>query len=97
MEFRKNCPSPEYSAPGVRIKLNRVIQPSGNAIVISPNREASECPNSVDSLNWVRTIAHDVPAAQNGVITGDLRPLKASFQRFDVGMDVTQDEVTHSV
>jgi hypothetical protein len=65
--------------------------------VISTNGDGIHTTNLIDCFYWVRTVTNDVAAAEYRIVIGLFRPLDASFKRLQVGMDVTEDEITHGV
>jgi hypothetical protein len=65
--------------------------------MISTNRNRVQCPDSVDCSDGIRTVSNEIAAAQDGVVTGVFCTLGAGFKRFDVGMDVAEDEIAHGV
>src|SRR5205814_7238623 len=93
----QNLTRPVDRPPGMRIKLRGFIESGGDAVVISPNCQSVQLPNSVNRLVRIRTVAHDIAATKYRIVTSLLCPLGAGFKRFDIGMDVTQDEVAHGV
>ena len=81
----------------MRVELRRFIQTCRYAIVISPNCDGFQFLDSVDSFDWTWAISDDVSAAKYGVVTGLFSALDAGFERFQVGVDVTEDEIAHGV
>src|SRR5947208_2976087 len=81
----------------MRIELRRFVQTRGNSIVISPNRDGVQASNPVDGFERTRSISDDIAATKHRVVTGVFCPLDACLKRFDVGVDVTEDEIAHGV
>jgi len=51
----------------------------------------------IDCFYWVWAVTNDVPATEYGIVTSLLCTVDARFKRFQVGMDVTEDQITHGV
>ena len=97
MRLRQDLPSPVDRPAGMWIELTRFIQSRSHPVVISTNSDRIHATNLIDCFYWVWTITNDVAAAEYRIVMRLFRTLDASFKRFQVGMDVTQDEITHGV
>ena len=72
-------------------------QAGRHAVVVAPDAGGVQLADHRYRFARIRAIADQVAAAQHGVIPGGLGASAAGVERFDVGMDVTQDEKAHSV
>ena len=79
------------------IELRWFIQTGGDTVVISPNGDGFQLLNSVDCFYRTWAISNDVSTAEHRVVTGLFSTLDAGFKRFQVGVDVTEDEIAHGV
>src|SRR5215831_7319888 len=97
MGLRQDLPGPVDRPAGMRIELRCFIQSRSHPVVISTNGDGFHATNLIDCFYWVWTVTNDVAAAEYRVVIGLFRTLDASFKCLQVGMDVTQDEITHGV
>ena len=88
---------PVNGATRVRIELRRFVQARRDAVVVPANGDGIQVPNAVNGFYRARPIANDVAAAKHEVISRFFCALDAGFERFYVGMDVTEDEIPHGV
>ena len=65
--------------------------------MIPTNTGCLEITYEIDGLDRIRAVSDDVAAAEHCIVDGLFRMLNAGFKRFQVGMDVTEDEIAHGV
>ena len=81
----------------MRIELRCFVQSGRNAIVIAPNRSCVQAAYSVDHLHRIRPVTHDIATTKDFVVTGRLGTFDGGVECFQVGVDVTEDEIAHGV
>jgi hypothetical protein len=79
------------------VELLCLVEARRNSIVISADRNCIKGTYSINGFDRIRAVSYDVPTAQNGIVTGLFCTLDAGFKRFDVRMDVAEDEIAHGV
>src|SRR5262245_18525612 len=85
---------PESRAFGQRVEQGQINQDQRRLLVITSNDPRVELANLFDNGVRIRPITDEVSAPENLVIlTGGM--LQNGIKRFQVGMDVTQNQKTH--
>ena len=81
----------------MRVELRRLVDTCRHPIVIAANRGGVQAANDVDRFDRIRAVSDQVSAAQNSVVTCLFCTLDAGLEGFQVGVDVTEDEIAHGV
>ena len=67
------------------------------ALSDAPEQAETVDATGVDRFYGIRPVAHNVATTENGIVSREFCSLDACVKRFDVGVDVTQDEKAHGV
>ena len=97
MRVRKHGSGPEHRAPRMRIELRWLVESGRNAIMISSNGQRFQTAKDIDRFDRIWTVSDDVAAAKHRFETCMFCAVDTGVERFDVRMDVTQDEIAHGV
>ena len=81
----------------MRIEFRSIVLTGGNTIVIAANDNCPEVANAIDGFDRIRPVTHDVATTENRIVSGKFSSLDADLERFDIRVDVTQDEKAHGV
>ena len=87
---------PFGSDAGEGIELGRVTQAAARLIMISPDDNFRDCSYSRDDWIGVRPVAHQV-AQTDDLVVFPLGHLQASFQPFQFGVNVAEQQMTPEV
>jgi len=79
------------------IEFGRFILTGSHSIVIATDRDRAKLTNRVDRFDRIGAIPDDVATTVNRIVPRELRSTGTCFERFDVGVYVTQDEKAHGV
>ena len=82
---------------GVRVELIGLVEARSDAIMVPANTWPVQVPDDIDGFYWVRSVSDDVSAAEDRVVSGFVRTVHAGLKGFQIGVDVTEDEVAHGV
>ncbi len=80
----------------VRIEILGIVDAAASLIVVAADHHLAEIVNFVDDLVGIRAIAHKVAKTDRHVVLSRGQ-LKTGVKRFEIGMNVAEQQVTHRV